>query len=423
MPRGFVAAAAAPLEVPGLQGTPLLPMLSLAVSLLCLGASVLLVRRGAGGGGGGQGVVRARYIVNAAGEGSGHIARMLGDDSFYIKPRIGEYLLLNKDQGHKVRFYALLCACRGPFLHPPRHFFTPIPPPLPPQANHILFPTPSKMGKGVLVQTTLWGNLILGPTAADVSDPATPRRTATDIMAAILARCRDLVPSFDASHVIHSFSGRRSKSSTGDWIIKPCFSAPDCIHAAGIDSPGLAGSPAIALRVSELLRAAGLKAPANATFNPNRRAIIVPKYHASNEVPLMDDRVGGGGRAVRRAAGRRAALKTPTVSEFKSPALWPPPEQHVVCRCEKVTEAEVVDAARRSLPCDSTQAVRKRTRAGMGHCQGEFCEDRVKCLLARERGVGIGEVAGRPWPGSSILPSRWLSEEEKLTLAGLGAGQ
>lgn len=242
----------------------------------------------------------------------------------------------------------------------------------------------------------------MGPTAADVLDPATAKRTAADICAAILARCRDLVPSFDAGAVIHSFSGRRAKSSTGDWVIRPAAGHPACIHAAGIDSPGLAGSPAIALRVVELLREAGLAPPPNERFNPHRRAIIVPKRHAHGTAP-------GGVRLI-----------TPTAPQFRSPAQWPPPEAHVVCRCEKVTEAEIVDATRRSLPCESTQAVRKRTRAGMGHCQGEFCEDRVKCVLARELGVRAEDVAGRPWPATSILPSRWPSDEEKQAFTKLG---
>lgn len=86
--------------------------------------------------------------------------------------------------------------------------------------------------------------------------------------------------------------------------------------------------------------------------------------------------------------------------------------KNVVCKCEKVTEAEIIDAIHRPLRCDSTQAVRKRTRAGMGHCQGQFCEPRVKEVISREL-PKLGKVAGRPWPASSILPQRWLSDREK----------
>lgn len=96
------------------------------------------------------------------------------------------------------------------------------------------------------------------------------------------------------------------------------------------------------------------------------------------------------------------------------------PTCNVVCKCEKVTEAEIVDAIHRPLPCLSTQAVRKRTRAGMGHCQGEFCEPRVKEILARENRLPVSAVQGRPWPASSLLPRRWLTDEDKEMLCKIG---
>eukprot|EP00656_Telonema_subtile_P031986 TRINITY_DN35055_c0_g1_i1.p4 TRINITY_DN35055_c0_g1~~TRINITY_DN35055_c0_g1_i1.p4 ORF type:complete len:115 (+),score=37.88 TRINITY_DN35055_c0_g1_i1:300-644(+) len=113
------------------------------------------------------------------------------------------------------------------------------------------------------------------------------------------------------------------------------------VHAAGIDSPGLAGSPAIALEVLALLREAGLKSIADSGFNPTRKPIIVPKV------------------GYKLADGKRLSIAPK--------GKCTDPSVNVVCKCEKVTEAEVVDAMRRSLPIDSTQAIRKRTRAGMGH--------------------------------------------------------
>merc|ERR1719507_2872009 len=115
---------------------------------------------------------------------------MIGDDSFKIKPRLGEYLLLHKNQGHKVK-----CT---------------------------IFPTPHPVkGKGVLVQKTLWGNLILGPTARDTFDKETLEDSVDSINSFILKKCHELVPSFDATQTIHAFSGARAKSSRGDWIIEP----------------------------------------------------------------------------------------------------------------------------------------------------------------------------------------------------------
>jgi glycerol-3-phosphate dehydrogenase len=93
---------------------------------------------------------------------------------------------------------------------------------------------------------------------------------------------------------------------------------------------------------------------------------------------------------------------------------------NVVCKCEKVTELEIVRAIRRSLPIDSSQGIRKRTRAGMGHCQGDpenyNCEARVRAIIARENGVPIEHVGGRPWPATSTLSQRWINEKEKQHL-------
>ena len=164
--------------------------------------------------------IRARYVVNCAGGASDKIAKMIGDDSFTIKPRLGEYVLLKKSSGG---------AC-----------------------NHILFPCPGPYGKGILVQKTLWGNLILGPTARDQHewpDPNVDPDSKEEILQTILSNCKKLIPSFDMADTFHSFAGARAKSSRGDWIIERSAADGDMIHAAGIDSPGIAGSPAIALEV------------------------------------------------------------------------------------------------------------------------------------------------------------------------------
>eukprot|EP01064_Diplonema_japonicum_P023701 TRINITY_DN34108_c0_g1_i1.p1 TRINITY_DN34108_c0_g1~~TRINITY_DN34108_c0_g1_i1.p1 ORF type:complete len:676 (+),score=129.19 TRINITY_DN34108_c0_g1_i1:34-2061(+) len=310
-------------------------------------------------------VIKTRYIVNCAGSGGSDIARMINDKSFTITPRLGEYVLLHKSEGHL--------------------------------ANHTIFPAPDpKKGKGVLVQATLWGNLILGPTARDVSDGQSEKDTVDDINRYILSKCKALVPSFDAAKTIHAFCGARAKSDRKDWIIEP--SAADergrFIHAAGIDSPGLAGSPAIALHVVELLQKNGLVLKPDQSFNPNRAPIVFPKE---------------GWKGLK-------ASKRGTTS-------FPDARKNVVCKCELVTEAEVVEAIHRSLPVDSTQAIRKRTRAGMGHCQAEpcnyDCEGRVAELIARETGLPASAVGRRPWPGTSTLKRRWITEQDKQDLQKL----
>lgn len=315
-------------------------------------------------------IVYAKYIVNAAGGASDKIARMIGDDSFVIKPRLGDYLLLNRNQGHLT--------------------------------SHTLFPCPDPvLGKGVLVQTTLWGNLILGPTARDTHIAEAKEMTNACIQEYILSKCKQLVPYFDPKETIHAFCGARAKSSRGDWIIEPSKMDPSFIHAAGIDSPGLAGSPAIALEIVRLLQNAGLCTPLNDSFNPYRAPIITPKRG------MKGLKIG--------PIGKNDSHGPSDVYDQNRM------DSNVVCKCEKVTEAEIVRALRRSLPIDSTQAIRKRTRAGMGHCQGDQdnynCECRVKAIIARENRSTLEEVGGRPWPATSTLTKRWIGNEEKAQLA------
>ena len=143
--------------------------------------------------------IECDFIVNCGGCASDSIAQMVGDDSFKIKPRLGEYLLLNKDEGDRAR--------------------------------HVLFPCPGPLGKGVLVQQTLWGNLILGPTARDCNDDGPLKKESNeDIMTYIVTKCHDLVPTFDLKKTIHAFCGARAKSTRGDWIIEPCATAPRMVR-------------------------------------------------------------------------------------------------------------------------------------------------------------------------------------------------
>lgn len=255
---------------------------------------------------------RAKYVVNCAGSYSDKISAMIGDESFKIKPRLGDYILLSRDASSNQGV---------------------------PLASHTIFPCPGPLGKGVLVQTTLWGNLILGPTARDMHVMEVANETASDIQKFIFTKCKELVPSFDVTSSLHGFCGARAKSTRGDWIIEASGVDQSFIQVAGIDSPGLAGSPAIALEVVDLLLKAGLKVDKDINFNPNRAPIIIPK----NGLALYDG----------------------TKMQYtKVPGAKMDPRQNIVCKCEKVTEQEIVTALHRSLPIDSTQAIRKRTRAG-----------------------------------------------------------
>ena len=318
--------------------------------------------------------VKTRYVINCAGSSSDKIAQMIGDASFVIKPRLGDYLLLNRNQGYLT--------------------------------HRTIFPCPDPvLGKGVLVQTTLWGNLILGPTARDIHNPEARDMSLAQVQEYILSKCKKLCPYFDPKEVFHAFCGARSKSSRGDWIIEASEKDGNFIHVAGIDSPGLAGSPAIALEVVRLLQNAGLSTPPNKTFNPNRAPIITPKV---------------GMRGLKMGPVGKNDSNGMDAEEVKMAS-------NIICKCEKVTELEVVRALRRSLPIDSSQAIRKRTRAGMGHCQGDpenyDCECRVKAIIARENNTSTEEVGGRPWPATTTLSQRWIDDEEKKDLEKRMAGQ
>jgi glycerol-3-phosphate dehydrogenase len=271
----------------------------------------------------------------------------------------------------------------------------------------------------VLVQTTLWGNLILGPTARDVYKADARDMSPAAVQEYILSKCKNLVDCFDPKETFHAFCGARAKSDRGDWIIEPSKVNPHFIHVAGIDSPGLAGSPSIAKKVIKLLEDAGFRPKTNPNFVKDRAPIIIPKDGMKNLKMGPVGKFDSDGSNMEEMAKVRAFSSGVSSCSYHQSSLLLG-VQNVICKCEKVTELEVVRALRRSLPIDSSQAIRKRTRAGMGHCQGDVnnynCEGRVRAIIARELGVPISHVGGRPWPATSTLSQRWIDEDEKEAL-------
>ena len=268
--------------------------------------------------------VETRYLINSAGVFSDEIAKMLGDESFTVHPRRGEYMLLDKECGQTT-------TCT-------------------------IFHTPTKMGKGVLVSPTVHGNLIVGPTAVDMEDK-NDTATTPEGFADIRAKAGDNVANVPYGKVITSFCGLRSVGSTGDFIIKPVGNA---IHLGGIESPGLSSSPAIAEYVEELLRGMGLTLTPKADYNPNRAPMDAFRHMSiaeKNEMIKQDSRYG-----------------------------------RIICRCEEVTEGEMVAAIHANPPAYDVDAVKRRTRGGMGRCQGGFCSPEVIRILAREWGVSYDDI-------------------------------
>ena len=180
--------------------------------------------------------VKAKTVINCAGLYSDVISKMLGNDSFTINPRRGEYMLLDRECGGTV--------------------------------SHTIFRCPSKMGKGILVSPTVDGNLLLGPTAEDVEDKEDTSTTALGLMQVKMQACEQ-VRGIDTSKVITSFTGLRATSSVGDFVIDY---ENGFVNVAGIESPGLSSAPAIAEKVCELLSSkAGHVLVKKADFKPERR--------------------------------------------------------------------------------------------------------------------------------------------------------
>jgi glycerol-3-phosphate dehydrogenase len=232
-------------------------------------------------------------------------------------------------------------------------------------------------------------------------DPDASKMTPDEIQSFILSKCKQIVPGIDPTMTIHAFAGARAKSDRGDWIIEPSKVNTHLIHVAGIDSPGLAGSPAIALEVVKMLQNDGLQFIANPNFKKDRAPIIIPKN------------------------GMKGLKMGPPGKHDSDGSNMAQMASNIVCKCEKVTELEVVKALRRSLPIDSSQGIRKRTRAGMGSCQGKYdnynCEARVRAIIARENKTRIDLVGKRPWPATSTLPQRWMEDSDRDQLAKLGS--
>ncbi len=234
--------------------------------------------------------------------------------------------------------------------------------------NSVIFQVPSKLGKGILVTTTYHGNLMIGPNAEEIGDKddvGTDAKT----LEYITETARKSVPGFNMRRALRSFAGNRPISNQEDWIIEES-KVKRFINLVGIDSPGLTSSPAIALEVITILRQAGLTLTINPNFRPQRPPIIQKKAATfSGSIDVAD------------------------------------PTEHLLCRCEQVTEAEIVDSLHRGIPLRSVDAVARRTRAGFGSCQGAFCGPRVRALIAKELGLAPEEILERN-PSSSALVER-----------------
>ena len=234
--------------------------------------------------------------------------------------------------------------------------------------SHTIFQLPGKYGKGILVTPTVHGNLLTGPTAVDVTDKEMTATTAEEL-ADVSAKANKSVKNVPFRQTITSFSGLRAHEVGDDFVIGECQDAEGFFDAAGIESPGLSSAPAIGVFLAKEIAA---KAGAEEKKNFNGKRVGIPKVASLS-------------------FEERAKL----IKE--NPAYGT-----IICRCEGVSEGEILNAIHRTLGAKSMDGVKRRTRAGMGRCQAGFCTPRTVEILARELGIDVTEVC-KNRPGSELI--------------------
>lgn len=224
--------------------------------------------------------------------------------------------------------------------------------------RHTIFQLPTEKGKGVLVTPTIHGNLLLGPTAIDIEDKEATATTAKGLHE-VLEKCTKSVKNIPFKQVITSFAGLRAHEEHGEFIIGEVEDAKGFIDVAGIESPGLTSAPAIGIYVRDIL-AEKMELKEKENFVEERKGIVrfldLPKEEQNR---LLQENQAYG---------------------------------QIVCRCEQITEGEILDAIHRPLGATTLDGVKRRTRAGMGRCQAGFCTPKVMEILARELHLELKDI-------------------------------
>jgi len=238
--------------------------------------------------------------------------------------------------------------------------------------KHTVFQLPTHMGKGVLIAPTVDGNILLGPTAEAVEDPQYPddpqaAETTRDGLHEALTKARLTLAHVPIHDRVTAFAGVRAKHAGRDFIIEE--SPAYFFHAIGIDSPGLTAAPAIAARLANM---------------------VLTRLQPSEKANFIKERP-----AITRFRDLSPAEQTKLIAA--NPAYG-----QIVCRCETITQAEILDALRRPVPATNLDAVKRRTRAQMGRCQGGFCTLRLVELISRELGIPESQVT-KNGKGSEVV--------------------
>ena len=294
-----------------------------------------------------RGEFECRWVVNSAGLYADEVMHKANvRPEFEITPRRGEYFVFDPNMV---------------------------------QVGEILFPVPTEMSKGILVTTTTHGNTMIGPNAENIQDKENTAVTKEGLNE-IASGALKLIPSLDLRHVIASFAGLRAGGNAEcehpdvdyhrDFVIEVADEVEGLINLAGIESPGLTGAPAIAERVVDLLRGAGEELEEKAGWNRIRPA---------------------------RPRFREMSHEERTLLVQKDPRYG-----RIVCRCESVTEGEIVAEIHAPIPARTYDAIKRRTWCGTGRCQGAFDLPRVVEILSRELGIPQEEVT-KKGAGSEFL--------------------
>lgn len=262
-------------------------------------------------------IIKAKRVINCAGVHSEKIAAMLHKPDFHIYPKRGEYFVFDHIQ--------------KPLIH------------------SVLFPVPTKLGKGILAVPTIHGNLLIGPNNEEIED-CEDDATTTSLQTSKVQITR-ILQEFPSIPMIRQFAGIRASSDNGDFIIREDRECPNFYHVAGIDSPGLASSFAISQLVVEDWLVHSLPAK--------------KKDHWTKRVPITT-------MAQLSKEERQEKIK-------QNPAFG-----RIICRCEQISEGEIVQAIHQPVPAVTVKAIKKRVRPGMGRCQGGFCQPQIVEILARE---------------------------------------
>lgn len=233
--------------------------------------------------------------------------------------------------------------------------------------KHTVFPLPTLVSKGTLVLPTVEGNILAGPTAVDVQDREDVSTT-LEGLAEVRAAALRLFPSLPMNRVITSFAGLRAVPGDGDFVIRSSARIRGWLDAGGIQSPGLTAAPAIGQKLAALV---------------------------GGFIPCQEKQEYGTRRSVLR-------LRDMPLGDRQDWIQRNPQYGRIICRCEGVSEGEIIDALHSPVPATTMDGIKQRTRAGGGRCQGGFCQPRLLRIMARELGISPQEIS-KTGPGSELV--------------------